>query len=236
MSELHVLDDIPLELEPERVMRKARMDPGMGLDDEIAKLVEEAVAVGRPKAMFRLAYPELRDDTTVSVDGVAFSSRVLRVNLDQAKRVFAYVATCGTELDAWAQAKEDPLVQFLADAIKELALGQATRALNHGIVERFRPGPTSAMAPGSLADWPLLQQRPLFQLLGDVAATIGVTLSESCLMIPNKSISGIRFPTQESFESCMLCPRPDCPSRRAPHDPALYQERYAASTAGENQG
>jgi hypothetical protein len=82
------------------------------------------------------------------------------------------------------------------------------------------------MAPGSLVDWPLAQQRPLFQLLGNAEVAVGVHLTESCLMVPNKSISGLRFPTETSFESCQLCPRPDCPNRRARYDAELFERKY----------
>jgi len=82
------------------------------------------------------------------------------------------------------------------------------------------------MSPGSLADWPMEQQRQLFALLGDVRGRIGVELTESCLMIPIKSISGLLFPTEIRFESCQLCPREGCPGRRAEHDPVLWERRY----------
>jgi hypothetical protein len=39
-------------------------------------------------------------------------------------------------------------------------------------------------------------------------------------------VSGIRFPTTESFESCQLCPRAGCPGRRAAYDASLYDRRY----------
>jgi hypothetical protein len=55
---------------------------------------------------------------------------------------------------------------------------------------------------------------------------VGVRLTDSCLMMPTKSVSGIRFPTETSFESCQLCPRDDCPGRRAPYDSGLYDRRY----------
>ena len=61
------------------------------------------------------------------------------------------------------------------------------------------------MNPGSLADWPLREQRPLFGLLGNVRAAIGVTLTPSLLMTPTKSVSGILFPSEETFASCQLC-------------------------------
>ena len=53
---------------------------------------------------------------------------------------------------------------------------------------------------------------------------IGVTLSESFLMIPIKSVSGILFPKEIRFESCQLCPREKCAGRRAPYEESLWQE------------
>ncbi len=224
----HLLTDIPFSPAPDKLLRQVRMEPEAGFDAAVEAIAQEAAALARPKALSRLAVPEPLDETGVRIDGVALRSRVLRVNLDKANRVFVYVATCGTELDEWAQGKTDPLEAYWADAVKQLALQAAIQALNQDIATRYRPGPTSAMAPGSLADWPLQQQRPLFQILGDVTRRIGVTLSASYLMIPNKSVSGMRFPREESFESCMLCPRLDCPNRRAPYDPELYERQYGA--------
>jgi hypothetical protein len=82
------------------------------------------------------------------------------------------------------------------------------------------------MSPGRVPYWPLTQQRPLFELLGNPKDTVGVRLTQSCLMVPNKSVSGIRFPTEESFETCQLCPREGCPGRKAPYDSGLYDRRY----------
>jgi hypothetical protein len=72
----------------------------------------------------------------------------------------------------------------------------------------------------------LREQRKLFRILGDTEAMIGVRLTQSCLMIPSKSVSGVRFATETSFESCQLCPRDRCPGRRARYDPELYDRRY----------
>jgi len=221
-----LLDDIPFGLELPRLMKRVHVEAGSGFDDDLERLAEEARTLARPKVFYRLGFPELSGEDRVLIDGTELRSRVLRVNLEGAHRVFLYVATCGMELGKWAQTKEDMLERYWADAIKEMALGAAARALNEDLVERFRPGPTAAMSPGSLADWPIQQQGPLFAILGNPQETVGVQLSDRYLMIPNKSISGIRFPMEESFESCMLCPRPDCPGRRAPHDLELYDRKY----------
>jgi len=75
----------------------------------------------------------------------------------------------------------------------------------------------------------------LFALLGDATEAVGVRLLDSLLMTPTKSVSGIRFPTEERFESCQLCPRPDCPGRRAPYDATLYERKYRRLEAADPQ-
>jgi hypothetical protein len=157
---------------------------------------------------------------------VTMTSRVLRVNLDEAYRVFPFAATCGVELDEWASSLGDLLRAFWSEAIREDALRAASRAVHRHIVDSHGLGKTSTMSPGSLGDWPLREQRALFKVLGDTEAAIGVRLTESCLMLPTKSVSGIRFPTEHRFESCQLCPRGVCPGRRAPYDSELYGRRY----------
>ena len=108
----------------------------------------------------KLAYVQRRGDDSVVVDGVTFTSRVLRVNLDRVHRVFAFLGTCGTELDAWSGSIEDVFERYWADAIKQTALGAALRALDRHVVRRYRPGETSTMNPGSLEDWPRPEGKP----------------------------------------------------------------------------
>ena len=84
---------------------------------------------------------------------------------------------------------------------------------------------TASMQPGSgdISVWPIEQQKELFQLFGDVEKFIGVRLTESFLMFPVKSISGIIFPTEIDFKSCELCYRKKCPRRRLPFNKDLWQ-------------
>jgi hypothetical protein len=220
------LSDIPFEPNTDRLAARVRIRPGSAHEDAFLQLVGEAASIAKPKALYRIAYVSQRTDNAVTVDGVTLTSRVLRVNLDQAYRVFPYAATCGVELDEWAATLDDLLSTFWSDAIRQDALSAAGRAVSRHIIESHGLGKTATMSPGSLGDWPLREQRQLFDILGDAEATIGVRLTKSCLMLPTKSISGIRFPTEQRFESCQLCPRDVCPGRRAPYDPELYERRY----------
>ena len=80
------------------------------------------------------------------------------------------------------------------------------------------------MSPGSLEDWPIQEQLPLFALLGEAPAAIGVRLTESLLMLPGKSVSGIFFPSASTFFSCRLCPRERCEGRKARYDETAARE------------
>ena len=221
-----ILDNIPFEIDTEALLRRMRVDP-VGPDaDTIKRMAEDAVSVARPKGLFGVAYIESRGDETVVIDGVTFTSRVLRVNLDKAGRVFPFLATCGTELNEWSETFSDMLEYYWADVIKELALRIASEVVKERLIERYRPGKTSSMAPGSLENWPITEQGPMFDLLGSAAESIGVHLTDSFLMIPNKSLSGINFPTEWDYDNCRLCPREVCPSRRAPYDKNLYEREY----------
>lgn len=219
-----ILDAIPFEPDMGALCARLRVRPDSDDGADLARLLDQARAVARPRALYGVAFIDARSDDTVDLDGIRFTSRVLRVNLDAAHRVFPYIATCGVELDDWTHGLDDILHQYWAEAIKEAALRDATAALNDAIEARYRPGKTSTMNPGSLMDWPLREQRPLFDLLGDPQSAIGVRLSDSYLMSPNKSVSGLRFPTESSFASCQLCPREDCPGRRAEFDPGLWEK------------
>ena len=221
-----ILDDIAFQVDFDLLTEKLHIDAGSSDGDDLKRLAGEAEAIARPKVLYRVAPVESGGDDSVVVDGITLTSRVLRVNLGEAHRIFAYVCTCGTELENWSNSIDDMLYRYWSNTIREMALRSATRALSEDLAERFRPGRTSAMSPGSLGDWPIREQRPLFSILGDPEARIGVRLTDSLLMIPTKSVSGLRFSTDEPFESCQLCPMQDCPGRRAPYDRGLYDEKY----------
>jgi len=220
-----IMTDLPVALATEALMKRVHVDPQSDNGREFLALVGEARRLARPKAMYKECYVDARGDDTTVIGGVSFTSRALQKNLQKAERVFAYVATCGNELDQVPVADGDYLKQFWLDAIKMTALAESLRHLNERMDRRHGLGKMSVMQPGSgdVTVWPIEQQRQLFSLLGDVHGLIGVELTDSFLMVPNKSVSGIRFPTEVDFRSCQLCRREKCPGRSAAFDPVLWE-------------
>ena len=221
---MEALTQIAPALDPAALLARVHVAPESDDAAVVMALIDQARAVARPKALYAEAFVEGRGDDTIRIDGITFTGRMLRRKLETVERVFPYVATCGHELDRVPLPAGDVLVQFWWDAIKAELLAAARAHLLAHLTARFRLGQTARMSPGSgdAEVWPIEQQRLLFALLGGVTPFIGVRLTESCLMIPNKTVSGLLFSTEEDFQTCQVCHRDSCPNRRAPFDAAVW--------------
>ena len=224
-NNVEALTSIPFQLDASSLMKRLRVPPDTEDARELEELVRAARDVAKPKALLAESFVEARGEDTVRIDGITFTSRALRKNLDAVERVFPWIATCGREVDLARPLSGDPLEGFWWETIKTDLLKSARKYLRAYLTRRFLLGKTSTMSPGAgdASVWPIEQQRELFALLGDVKGQIGVELTESFLMVPNKTVSGICFPTETDFRSCQVCRRADCPSRSAPFDEQRWQ-------------
>ncbi len=224
---MEVLDNIPVKLELEEVLKLLQLrNRNRNIEAIVEELIEMAQSIAKPKAVYKVSYVNDRDGDTMTIDGVKFTSRVLRINLDQVERVFPYIATCGTEFEEIAVPSNDVMKSFCFEEIKIMVVRLAVNYLSNHLTEHYALGKMSRMSPGSgsLESWPIAQQKELFSLFGDVEELIGVKLTDSCVMFPLKSVSGIYFPTEIKFESCQLCLREKCIGRRVSYDPELAKK------------
>jgi len=221
---MEILDQVPVDIKAEQVLNILHMEKNSRYSEIVQELIDQVQPVIRPKAIYDVQYVEHIDRETIEIAGVRFTSRILRVNLDDVGRVFPFIATSGVEAESIDISDDDLMGKFIVDTIKEISLGVAAHYLDEHIKNKYKISKMSAMNPGSLEDWPISQQKPLFSIFGDVEELIGVKLTDSFLMIPIKSISGIHFPTEKSFASCQLCQREKCPNRRAKYDPEMMKK------------
>lgn len=215
--ERYVLKDFDFSVDTSVLLDKCHAEEGEEEGDRVLELMAEAMKIGRPKVLVGEVLVEPQDGDVVRVGGVDIASAFVREKLSQAPVAYAYVATCGTEVEAWSATLEDLVDQYYMDELKKLWIACAVKALHEDVKTRFAPdAPLSSLNPGSLKMWPLEGQRELFRMLGDVEGTIGVHLTDTCLMLPSKSGSGILFQDHTGHVNCALCPRTDCPNRRCP--------------------
>ena len=161
--------------------------------------------------------------SSVFIDGsIVFESQVIARLLEQCHKVAVFLVTIGNHLEETAhQLAEDGLIlqATVLDAIGSVAVesvanfvqGKIGEIVNdQGLVisQRFSPG---------YCDWDVVQQKIVFQAVnGD---SMGVRLTEECLMIPRKSISGIigigpSDGNVENYNPCKTCNEYDCLGRR----------------------
>lgn len=212
-----VLDDFDFTVSEDEVLKRCRAERGEEEGERVLELYAEAYRVGRPKILVKEVPVVDVNATTVRVGEVELVNAFVRGKLLQAPFAFAFVATCGTEVEAWSQTLSDFVDRYYVDEVKKLWIGCAIRAMEEKVRGLVAPdAKLAALNPGSLPAWPIDSQRDLFAILGDTKSAIGVELTKSCLMIPAKSVSGILFPDHTGHVNCALCPRKNCPNRRAP--------------------
>ena len=97
---MEVLNNVPVKLDLEAVLKRMHVrSKNESIEKGVQELIEMARPIARPKAVYKVAYIENKNGDSLDIDGVKFTSRVLRVNLEKVERVFPYVVTCGRELD-----------------------------------------------------------------------------------------------------------------------------------------
>jgi hypothetical protein len=173
---------------------------------------------------FRYEFRDIKKVTRgeARIGGVKLRSAVLARLLERSERVAVFALTIGgylEELVAYLSEKGLVLQATVLDAVgsgaaetlaAEVQSEIARWADRRGLVisRRFSPG---------YCDWDVAQQGELFRLLG--GNVTGISLQDSMLMVPRKSISGvigIGLPDHgiEEYNPCTTCRKKDCPGRR----------------------
>lgn len=167
-------------------------------------------------------FPGYVEEKSVVIDGVVFDTPAAMARILRDARQFAvFVVTAGQAYDDWAQSvkqQKDILNEFVADAIGSAVaekMGQYAKAR----LEEYLQGAahSSSFSPGQYL-WHISEQRKLFSLMGP--DNLGVTVNDSFLMHPIKSVSGIigiGDTLRADITPCDLCPRVDCFRRHAGH-------------------
>ena len=221
-NERLILDDISVRLEFEEVRNKLLLEDQEDVD-LVQPLFVHAVKIAKPKAIYRTVYIENINNDLVTINGTTFQSAIMADNFKDSHRVFAYVATCGIEVDEWSRGQSDYFISLWLDIIKEMILTDAMTQFADIITNKHSIERYSTMNPGSgdAGVWPIEQQRLLFGLIGDVQKDSGILLTDSYLMLPTKSVSGILFPSESGYVNCEVCTRENCRGRKAPYNQAL---------------
>ena len=167
-------------------LRLGGREPDVVLAAKIETLREAALKVIRPARVWRrIAWPK--------TDGAFGASRKLAHHLEGCHAAYFVCGTLGTGFDALLRRVS---VKSAADALVLQAVG--TAAIEEWMDE-IEESVKSELAPGEAlvrryspgyGDFPLEAQRELLGIL-DTPRTIGVSLTDTLLMAPSKSVSAV---------------------------------------------
>jgi hypothetical protein len=218
------LTEIPFTLDIRQLAARMRIQNGSNRAKEFGRLVDLVQEKGKPKALYKESYIDSKDEDSVTIEGVRFTSRALSKNMESVERVFPNVVTCGIELDGIEIEQGDLQKKSWLSMLKGNLLMIAVQYLQEYIIRKYKISKLAYMNPGSgdATVWPIEQQKDLFSLFDNVEDAIGVKLTRSFIMVPDMSVCGILIPAEVDFQSCQLCHREKCPLRRAPFDKKLW--------------
>ena len=169
---------------------------GVRGEDDGVRLEIERLLPGLEKAVKPAAcYAELSvsfADCEVRLGNIAVRSRSLSKLLSGADRAIIFAVTVGVGLDREIArlGATSPARQLLADAFGTERVEAACDWLCERFKAEYRGLPLSARFSAGYGDVPLELQRDIFALL-DCPRRIGLTLNESLLMSPSKSVTAI---------------------------------------------
>ncbi len=212
----------------ERMKREAIRYLGYGkntADDRTLMLIDEAFAdIGKtagPKSICRIFDMEQDADGTIRIGNMKIESRSLSRNLKGCTKVVLFGATLGVGVDriitraSLTDMSRAVVLQACAAAYleefcdqKQLELGEELEKENLYLRPRFSPG---------YGDFDISYQKPLMQML-DCAKNIGLTMTDSCMMTPTKSVTALigasPMKVRCPVAGCEACGKTDCEYRR----------------------
>ncbi|ADL05022.1 vitamin B12 dependent-methionine synthase activation domain-containing protein [Lacrimispora saccharolytica] len=194
-------------------------------DEAVNALIEECIrelmACATPKSITRVYPLELLSDDWINFTVFKTKSRNLSRNLADCEQVILFAATLGSGVDVLLhkytklQMSKAVVMQAAAAAMIEEYCDEENRKLKEEYEDRklyLRP----RFSPG-YGDFPLVCQKDITAVL-ETSKRIGITLTDSLLMIPSKSVTAVMGvsgkPYRCEIQGCESCSKTDCAYRR----------------------
>lgn len=171
---------------------------GLGEDtgeaENFSGLLARVLPLTRPRAAHIPVEFEIPDAKgVIHIAQRSFPASPLLVS-EGACAAYAYLATCGHEIFEYAQTLSDMTARFwMAEIMRE-----ATRRAHATVIDRI-VGQAGSLAASEA--WPISVLPGLFDILGDIPARCGVSLTDK-ETAPERAIAGVVFSTLDGAIDC----------------------------------
>jgi hypothetical protein len=215
--------DVKVEIDKVEVYQRLGYEKEQYLRLGASPLVESQICKAyeliKPAAYYTIKPITDVTNSKISVDGLIFTSHNLARVFSGCSQAAIFAVTIGEALEKEvAQLTKEGLIlkASVLDAVGSVAVEKVADELegiirNNAAANGHKTG--WRYSPG-YCDWDITQQKELFRGLNN--ESIGVNLSDTCLMRPRKSISGIigMGKSCNPHSACHFCNRKNCPHRR----------------------
>ena len=192
-------------------------------DPRISVLIEECIKETEPVLEYRVCYTVddiIRTDHELSFCGICTDSTVITKAVSGCEHVLLFAATIGAQFDRLIArySRLEPSKALLMQAIGAERIESLCDAFSAKINMDLNSSGKSLrprVSPG-YGDIDLSMQTDIFKVL-DCERKIGLTLNESLLMSPSKSvtaIAGIGANQTGLYNKCDACDQKDCAYKR----------------------
>ena len=219
--------DVDIEIDKKQVCQYIGYEDDQNVSARISSLIDDyaqhAHSLINPLFSYVIKDVEWARGSISLIEGsIIFKSRIITRLLERCTQVAIFLVTIGKYLEetSFQLARDGLILQAtVLDAIGSDAVEKVAASAEAGIEEivKVQQHVTSRRFSPGYCDWNIGQQRMLFYAL--TGNTMGVRLTGECLMIPQKSISGIvgigpSNANVENYNPCKTCRKQNCPGRR----------------------
>lgn len=195
-------------------------------DNELLQLLRACIDEVRDKLTYKVCYRELPvevSDATCNLGDWSIESQNLAKNLNGCKSVIVFAATMGVEIDRLIAkyGRISPSKALMLQAIGAERIEALCDVFCEDIAREKHMATRPRFSPG-YGDLPLEVQEEFFLLL-DCSKRIGLSLNDSLLMSPSKSVTAflgltdrsqiIDSDAREKVNKCAACTKADCTYR-----------------------
>lgn len=195
--------------------------PDEQMEEIVHQMIETVAGLCIPHAGFSIREGRITENATIEINSVCLSvGSFIAKRLANATHFCSFVVTAGNEFDQFLEklrSEGDILSEYI---VYSIGTEIAEAAVRHVACEvdsiAFEMGfkTTQSFSPGH-CNWHVDGQHQLFALMPE--APCGITLNESSLMHPVKSVSGIigiGSDVEESQYGCRICGLTTCFKRK----------------------
>lgn len=197
---------------------------GQVVEDNVERLIaecrQELEQAATPRSIWR-EYPLQIQEHEINMTCLRTRSRSLERNLKDCEEILLFGATLGSQVDMLLQRygklqmSKAVVMQAASVAMLETYCDEVSETIKNDYLKKkryLRP----RFSPG-YGDFPLQCQPEIVAAL-ELNKRIGITLTDSLLMAPSKSVTAVigisPIPRDCSVQGCEVCGKKDCAYRR----------------------